>query len=72
MKTKPDKRDETIRRLYLYLKEISVYSSPERLRRTSEKEYELTYTEALEYAYENVLSTAKQAIKGVRLPKVEK
>ena len=54
-------------RLLAALKRISRYQSPESLRRYSERELGLSYTEALEMAYENVLHEAKIAAKGVRL-----
>lgn len=65
------KHVELIHRLYGALKRISQYDSPERLHRRSWKDWGLDDPhEAIEYAYENVLSEAKHAIKGVRLPKV--
>ena len=62
------KKDELIRKLYAYLKEISKYQTPERLRKHSQRDWGCDYQEALEMVYENVLETAKQGIKGVRLP----
>lgn len=55
-------------RLYLALKRITCYDTPSKLRKRSERDYGLQGDEAIEYAYENVLSEAKQAIKGVRRP----
>jgi hypothetical protein len=63
------KEQRTIIRLYDALKEITQYQSPERLRRDSLKDWGVPYPAALEGAYENILYTAKMAIKGVRLPK---
>jgi len=54
---------------YDALKMITKYLQPEKLRRCSEKEYGLEYEDALEYAYENVLLTAREAIRGQRRPK---
>jgi len=54
---------------YDALKMITNYLQPEKLRRCSKKEYGLEYEEALEYAYENVLLTAREAIRGYRRPK---
>ena len=54
-------------RLFDALKRIAAYDSPERLRRTSERDYGLDPDEAIEYAYENVISEAKHATKGVRI-----
>lgn len=51
------------------LKRITVYHSVEQLRRKSEKDYGLNWTEALEYAYQNVIDEARQAVRGRRRPK---
>lgn len=51
------------------LKRIAAYQTPDQLRRGAEKQYGLSYEEALEYAYENVLSEARVATKGKRRPK---
>ena len=59
----------TEQRLYDALKRIAQYQSPDQLRRSSMKQYGLEADEAIEYAYENVLSEAKAAIKGMRRPK---
>ncbi|WP_186198018.1 hypothetical protein [Burkholderia gladioli] len=57
-------------RLYTALKLIAkAYQTPAQIRRTSEKKYGLQYEEALEYAYENIQQEARNAIKGVRVPK---
>ena len=50
------------------LKRITKYQSSDRLRRNSEKEYGLPFTEALEYSYENVIEDARLAVKGRRRP----
>lgn len=55
-------------RLYNALKLITAYMQPAELQRKAEKLYGLEYGEALEMAYENVLQTAKDAIKGMRRP----
>ncbi|KVF22901.1 hypothetical protein WJ06_10100 [Burkholderia cepacia] len=47
------------------------YQTPAQIRRNSEKKYGLPYEEALEYAYENIQQEARNAIRGVRAPKVE-
>jgi len=57
-------------RLYDALKRITAYSSPDKLRKTSQKTYGLEPEEAIEAAYENVLEEARAAIKGMRRPKV--
>jgi hypothetical protein len=66
------KDQETIIRLYDALRVITKYQTPQQLQRRCEKQYGLHYEEALEYAYENIQQTAKDAIKGVRLPKEKK
>lgn len=66
------KKDLVIAKLYTVLKRITLYDSPARLRKNSDKHWGLAYEEALEYAYENVRQEAKNAIRGVRLPKAKK
>lgn len=44
------------------------YLPPEKLRRVAEREYGLSYEEALEMAYENIQYEAKTAIQGKRRP----
>lgn len=56
-------------RMYAALKTIIRYQTPDQLRRQSQRHYGLDYEEALGYAYENIQQTAKNAVKGVRLPK---
>ena len=52
------------------LKRIAAYQSPERLKNNSWDDWGLDDgNEALEYAYENVLQEAKQAVKNRRRPK---
>jgi hypothetical protein len=53
------------------LRRITAYMTPEQLRRRSEKEYGLSYNEALEMAYENIQGEAQAALKGYRRPKVK-
>lgn len=45
------------------------YMGVDELRRKAEKLYGLSFEEALEMAYENILAVAAQAIKGQRRPK---
>lgn len=59
---------EKERKLYDALKRITMYEPPGRLRRQAEKEYGLPAGEVIEMAYENVLSEAKDAIRGMRRP----
>lgn len=42
------------------------YMTTNQIRKQSEKDYGLDYEEALEMAYENVQSIAKEAVKGVK------
>ena len=59
-----DERDLFWRTLHT----ISVHMSPRELQTKSERVYGLPPDEATESAYENVLNTAKGAIKGTRKP----
>ncbi len=56
------------RSYYDVLKRITQYSSPEKIRRTAERQYGLQPEEALEYAYENMQQEAVAAIRGKRRP----
>lgn len=60
-----------LQKLYDALKEISRYAPPENLRRNSERAYGVGGDEAIEMAYENVIATAKHAIRGMRRPNSE-
>lgn len=44
------------------------YQTPFQLKRDSEKEYGISYEEALEMSYENIQNLAKHAVKGMRRP----
>lgn len=60
------------RRMYHALKTIAnYYQTPDQLKRDSKKDWGLDYEESLEMAYENIQQLAKEATKGVRLPKEE-
>ena len=59
-----DERDRFWRALHT----ISKYMTPRELETKSERVYGLPPSEATEYAYENVINTAKAAIKGTRKP----
>lgn len=54
-------------RLYGALKRITAYMPPEKLRKVANRKYGLEGDEAIEMAYENVLSEARGAIAGVRI-----
>lgn len=59
-------------KMYHALKTIANgYQTPEQLRKSSKNDYGLSYHETLEMAYENIQQLAKEATKGVRLPKKE-
>lgn len=62
MTPRPDYED----RFYHALKRIKAYMSPERLRREAERQYGLSYEEALEMAYDNVQGEAISALHGYR------
>lgn len=63
------KDQATIVRLYSALKTITKYQTPGQISRNSWKDWGCAPSEAVEYAYENIQQTAKNAIKGIRLPK---
>ena len=63
---------EQQQRLYDAVKQISRYQDPGKLKKNSLKTLGLEGEEAVEMAYENVLSEARAAIKGVRRPKAGK
>ncbi len=59
---------EKMQCLYDVLKRISRYQQPQQVKRDAEQ-IGLGESEAVEMAYENVLTEAKFAIKGLRRPK---
>lgn len=59
---------EREQKLYDALKRIAAYMPPEKLHKQAEKLYGLEGPEAIEMSYENVLSEAKAAIKGMKRP----
>lgn len=60
---------ETIARLAAALRRIAAYDSPDRLRRSSEKQWGLAFEEAMEMAYDNIQQEARNALRGVRVPR---
>jgi hypothetical protein len=56
-------------RLYAALKRITQYMTVEQMERRAEKEYGLSPYEGLGMAYDNLQSEARDAIRGVRMPK---
>jgi hypothetical protein len=61
------KQKQQFNSMLFTLKKISKsYQTPNQLRRGSESQYGLDYTEALEMAYENIQSEARYAAKGVK------
>ena len=65
----PDRRQKELAEYYAVLKRIAAYQRPERLRKFAERQYGLSYEEALEMAYDNVISEAATAVRGKRTPK---
>jgi hypothetical protein len=53
------------------LKEIASYMTPDQHRRHAERQYGLSPEESMEMAIDNMLDTAKQALKGYRPPKAK-
>ena len=66
-----DKNAADAARYFAALKRISQYQSPDRMRKSSQKDWGLGFEETLEYAYENVIQEARNAIRGKRPPKVK-
>lgn len=65
---KPSRFEKEHARMFIVLKRITYYQSPQQLRRSSQKQFGLGADEAIEMAYENVLAEAKNGLKGVRTP----
>jgi hypothetical protein len=61
--------EEKLLKLYAALKRITRYQTPEQLQRSHERDWGLPYEEALVYAYENIQQEARDAIRGMRLPR---
>lgn len=59
-------KDKKIYQMYTGLKIITKYNTLAQLKRES-RMYSLSYEETLEMAYENIKSTAKYALKGIKL-----
>lgn len=58
-------------RYYHTLKRISKdYMTPERIRRSAERDPVLSYEETLEMAYDNLQAEAADAIRGKRAPRL--
>lgn len=61
------KQAENYERMRRCLRRLaSGYQRPSEIRRHSERDFGLGYTEALEMAYENMQQEAKNAVRGVR------
>lgn len=58
-------------RMYIALRRIAAYQSPEKLHRFSQKDWGLPGGEAIEMAYENVIQEAKSGLKGIYKPRVK-
>lgn len=63
---------ETIERLVGALRRITAYDSPDKLRRSSEKQWGLPFEEAMEMAYDNIQQEARSALRGVRIQRAKK
>lgn len=62
-----EKQKEDFNRMLHYLRRISKeYQTPSKLRKDSEKDWDLGYEETLEMAYENIQNDAKFACKGIK------
>jgi hypothetical protein len=46
---------------------ITKYQTPDKMRKDSEKDWGVSFDEAIEMAYENIQQEAKLAVKGVRM-----
>lgn len=65
----PSKLERDYTRMYVALKRICAYQTPDQIRRSAKKQWGLDDAdEAIGYAYENIQSEAKSGIKGVRKP----
>lgn len=62
---------EREQRMYDALKRIArAYQNLEQLERSAEKQWGVSYKEALEMAYENIQQEAANAIRGMRRPTI--
>lgn len=62
-----NKQIEDYNKMRNALIEITRYQTPDKLRENSIKDWGLEFEEAIEMAYENIQTTAKDAVKGVKL-----
>ena len=61
------KQIENYNRMREELIQITKYQTTNQLRKEGDdRKYGLDYEETLEYAYENVMGTAKDAVKGIK------
>ncbi len=60
----PHRRVDWEARFYLALRRIKSYMSPDQLRRHADKDYGLSFEEALAMAYENMQAEATVALEG--------
>lgn len=68
-----NKERDDYERMRVALKRIATrYLTPAQLGRNAEKLLGLSYTEALEMAYENIQDDARMAVRGVRRAKLDK
>ena len=60
------KEKQNYNRMREALIRITKYQTPDRMRRDSEKDWGVSFEEAIEMAYENIQQEAKVGVKGVR------
>ncbi len=61
-----DKQKYQFNKMRTVLRRIMNYQSPPQLRRNSQKQYGIGGEEAIEMAYENIINTALNGVKGIR------
>ena len=62
----PKQKEQFNRMRNTLMRIASEYQTPDQLRRSSERGYGIHADEAIGYAYENIQSEAKFAVKGVK------
>ena len=60
------KEKQNYNRMREALIRITKYQTPDRMRKDSEKDWGVSFDEAIEMAYENIQQEAKFGVKGVR------
>lgn len=57
--------------MYIALKRITQYMSIKQIKKSSNKDYGLSYEEMLEMSYENLMSEAKNGLKGITASEIK-